>query len=140
MTDIQQTARPPIARYMAIARALQAYRNCIASGNTEWQDRHETRITTLCNALPSGAGFDSGCCLLISQSTPEKLIFEADFHHMDQHGGYDGWSTHTVIVTGSLAFGFNLHITGRDRNEIKDYISECFGTVLGEMIDEYPGE
>jgi len=76
--------------------------------------------------LPSGSGFDDGCFLLLHESTPEKLVFRANFHHMNNDGLYIGWSSHKVIVTASLQYGFNIKVTGRDKRGIKDYIVDSF--------------
>lgn len=48
---------------------------------------------------------------------------------------YDGWTDHTVIVTPSLRSGFDIRITGRDRNQTKEYLYEVFDSALREVID-----
>jgi hypothetical protein len=48
---------------------------------------------------------------------------------MDDGGGYDGWTEHTITVTPSFR-GFDLTISGRDRNDIKDYLHQTFDHVL----------
>jgi hypothetical protein len=45
---------------------------------------------------------------------------------MDEHGHYDGWTEHKLIITLSLPNEFRLSITGRNRNQIKDYLYELF--------------
>lgn len=80
--------------------------------------------------LPVGSGFDAGTELDFIASTPidgdpEKLVFNTSFHHMDENGGYDGWTTHQVIVTPSFD-GINIEVTGDDRNDIIDYIASTF--------------
>ena len=90
--------------------------------------------------FPSGSGFDSGTDFLSDISTPERLCFQADFHHMDENGYYDGWTEHTVIVRPSLSFGFNIRVSGRNRNNIKEYIEYCFNTSLQFLVNEYSGE
>lgn len=119
--------------YQAIAESLLAARNCEKAGDrSEWILRHIDRIKTLCAAvLPSGSGFDNGSRIDLERSKPERLVFETSFHHMDPNGYYDGWTEHTVIVTPSLVFGFELRVTGRNRDEIKDHIHECFHYALG---------
>lgn len=132
--------------YCAIAQTLMALRNCEKSHDEKpenerkhWADMcdmHEDRIEAIVKAnLPHGSGFDSGTKFDFEQSTPDRLIFGADFHHMNDGGYYDGWSIHQVIVTPSLAFGFNIRITGRDRRQIKDYIAETFNHCLMVEID-----
>lgn len=84
--------------------------------------------------LPHGSGFDSGCHLL-PESTPNRLVFSADFHHMDENGFYDGWTTHQVIVSADLCFDYSLRITGRDRRQIKDYIADTFHSVMSIDVE-----
>jgi hypothetical protein len=122
--------------YQEIASLMQARRNCETSNNTEWAMKHGQRIVTLVDDyLPSGSGFDAGTKLLIPQSTPERLVFQTSYHHMDDVGGYDGWTEHEVVVTPSLVFGFNLRVTGSNRNDIKDYIAEVFQAALTVQLD-----
>lgn len=119
--------------YQAIAESLLAARNCEKAGDrSEWILRHMDRIKTLCAAvLPHGSGFDNGSKLDAELSKPDRLVFETAFHHMNSNGFYDGWTHHSVIVTPSLVFGFELRITGRNRDDIKAHIAECFHTALG---------
>ncbi len=76
--------------------------------------------------LPSGSGIDHGTKLDLLHSTVDRLVFIVDFHHMDEHGGYDGWTVHTVVVKPDLRFGIDLRITGRDRNQIKEYLGDVY--------------
>jgi hypothetical protein len=54
------------------------------------------------------------------------LVIVTSYHHMNDAGMYDGWTDHKVIVTPSLVHGFVLRITGRNRNDIKEYIADLF--------------
>ena len=134
------TDRPPVPLYAALARAVGAYHRCVNAGNTEWQDRHEARIKALCDRyMPAGSGLDTGPRLDVERSTEEKLIIErADFHHMNESGFYDGWTEHEITVRPSLAFGFALTISGRNRDEIKEYLHDTFHAALSTMVDEFP--
>jgi hypothetical protein len=53
---------------------------------------------------------------------------------MTEGGMYDGWTEHTVVVTPSLAFGINIRITGRNRNDIKDYLHDVFHEALTKGV------
>lgn len=101
-----------------------------------WQDmarQHRARIDVLCaNVLPSGSGWDNGTRYDHDRSTPNHLVLYGSWHHMDDNGSYDGWTDHEIHVRPSLAFGFDLRVTGRDRNEIKDYLAEMFDAALRE--------
>jgi hypothetical protein len=122
--------------YAAIATAIGALARCKASNNTEWVDRWTDELKQAENKLPSGSGFDSGTTLDLDASTSEKLVFRTSFHHMDENGCYDGWTEHTITVRPSLEFGFNLTISGRNRNDIKSYMAEQFGYILRESAAE----
>lgn len=86
--------------------------------------------------LPSGSGFDSGCYVETDQSRRDKIVIRCDFHHMDENGYYSGWTTHRAIVTPSLQFGFDLRITGKDKNGIKDYIADTIHAALVQEVEQ----
>ena len=121
--------------YRELASLVRARLNCEETGNREWFQKYEERIEELVkNYMPSGSGFDCGTKIDLDKSTPEKLVFYTDFHHMNEVGYYDGWTEHRITVRPSLAFGFTLTISGRNRNEIKDYIHQAFDCALNEEI------
>lgn len=109
-----------------IASRIAARANCERSGNAEWFQHHGEALETLRAELPSGSGFDTGTIIDLGKSTAEKLVLHTSFHHMDEFGGYDGWTDHTVTVRPSFILGLDVSVSGRDRNGIKDYIHETF--------------
>lgn len=109
-----------------LANKYQAWMNCIKSGNKEWESKHEDRVNEMLGALPHGSGIDAGVKFDWHDSRVDKLVFTLGFHHMDEHGGYDGWTEHSVVVTPDFVSGFKIRITGRDRNMIKDYLHDLF--------------
>lgn len=126
--------------YSTLASLVQARINCenAKPRNDEWFDKHTDRIEELVkDNMPSGSGFDSGSHIDLENSDGDRLFFTTAFHHMNDSGMYDGWTEHNVIVTPSLQFGFNLKVTGRDRNQIKEYIHETFSLALQtELVTE----
>lgn len=121
--------------YQELAGTIGARINCKKSGNTEWFYRHTERLEQLQHDyLPSGSGIDSGTKIDLEKSTDEKIVLNFGYHHMNEGGFYDGWTEHTAIITPSLQFGFNLKITGRDRNQIKEYLADTFRQVLNETV------
>lgn len=123
--------------YQRIAELSVAMDNCIKSQNLEWLEKHGDRLVAIVKEfLPSGSGFDSGTNFDALNSSSERLVFHTSFHHMDESGGYDGYSEHSVIVTPSLAFGFHLRVTGRDKRQIKEYIGEVFHSALSNEVTE----
>ena len=123
-------------RYQVIATAVQARINCKERNYTEWYDKWTETIERETGNLPSGSGIDSGVKFDFDASTPEKLVFLFGFHHMNENGMYDGWTEHSLIVTPSLQFGFHIRITGKDRNDVKDYLYETFQYALAEEVNQ----
>lgn len=122
--------------YQKIAMKLAAIENCRKSDNIEWEARHQEALDELVKEhMPSGSGFDSGTTLDDERSTSERLVFNTSFHHMSEHGYYTLWTDHAVIVTPSLVHGFDVRITGRDHNDIKECIGDAFADALGRDID-----
>lgn len=126
--------RTPKKLFAEFASTLSAIDNCRKNGNNEWLERHETSLAKLESFLPRGSGIDTGTTIDRDRSKPEKLVFAFSFHHMDENGYYHGWTDHTLIVTPSLQFGYALRITGRNRNDIQDYLYETFGYALDSEV------
>ena len=117
-----------------IASAVEARARCARSDNKEWFERWTERLEEMAGFLPSGSGFDCGTKIDWDASRHDKVVFHTSFHHMDEGGGYDGWTEHTV--TARPAFdGFVLTVGGRDRNGIKEYIGEMFHNDLSQRIE-----
>jgi len=122
-----------------IASALEAAENCKRHDNADWFSKHMGAIETLVrDYLPSGSGFDNGTQIDLVASKPDKLIFETGFHHMTE-GTYDGWTHHRVTVTPSFVFGVNVAVSGRNRNDIKDFIAETFHEALATPVERPAG-
>lgn len=102
---------------------------------TEWREKKQARLQALLDELPSGSGWDMGTKLLRSKN--DRIVLYGSFHHMNEGGMYDGWTDHEVHVTANLAYGFELRITGRDRNDIKDYIHDLFHEALSMPVWEH---
>ena len=117
-----------------IANTCEAIKNCKKSNNPEWEQKHLDRIHLYNNSLPSGSGMDSVCKIDVSLSGLNKVVILTSFHHLDENGYYVGWTDHTITVTPSF-FGINLKISGRNRNDIKDYLYEVFENCLMSEMD-----
>jgi len=135
--------------YQRIANLLQARENCEQSGNSEWHARHGQEIQRVArDFLPRGSGFDSGTTVdldllpvssvpfRVGASTPEKIILDTSFHHMNSDGYYNGWTEHRCVVRPSLAHGFTLSVGGRDRRGIKEEIGDCLRAALDAEIPD----
>lgn len=145
-SDFVKQKEPVAPLFQALATICQARKTCGDRRNenpsdhnseqwfAEWADRAEALVK---EHMPSGSDFDAGTALDLDESGPLRLVFITSFHHMDSFGGYDGWTEHQVIVTPSLVHGFELRVTGRNRNGIKGHITEVFGSALMKEVDKY---
>lgn len=117
-----------------LAQTIQAYKSCKARNNEEWADKHESTIVSIINDLPSGSGIDCGTKIDLDHSNINKVVLLVSFHHMDDMGGYDGWTDHKIIATPSFIGGFDLRITGINKNNIKEYLSDIYSFALDADI------
>lgn len=122
--------------YQAIATAIVARENSYETYNQEWLENWENKLEEYQKLLPSGSGFDSGCEIDLDNSNGERIRIKADFHHMNEHGFYDGWTEHTVTIRASLLFGFEVRVNGVNRNNIKEYIQETFNHVMSMEVEQ----
>lgn len=88
----------------------------------DYRQPHEDLLQELLELLPHGSGIDTGIKLNEYETKKDKIYFDLSFHHMDENGYYDGWTDHNLIITPSLSDGYNIRITGRNRNNIKEYL------------------
>jgi hypothetical protein len=125
-----------------LASAIGAYDRCVESGNDEWMQTHLDTINDIAdNYLPHGSGIDNGCSIDLAKSTDKKVVIDTSFHHMNDVGMYDGWTDHTIIVTPCFD-GVDIRVTGRDRNQIKEYLGDIFNDALTMEeweVWQYPG-
>lgn len=123
--------------YQLIANAVVARRNCIASDNHEWLHRWDVQLDRIeRNHLPSGSGIDGGTTIDREVSNESKIVLRTSFHHMTEHGMYDGWTDHLIVIEATMLSGFHIkRVSGRNRNDIKDYLAEVFDAALREEVD-----
>jgi hypothetical protein len=119
-----------------LATTLEAAFNCEKTGNVEWFGKHELRLALLVKEyLPSGSGINAGTSLLFSKQKTGELRLGVSFQHMNSDGYYEGWTSHEIIVTANLGHGFDLKITGPNKNDIKDYLGDVFHYALSQPIN-----
>jgi hypothetical protein len=111
---------------LAIAR-----KSCKEHGNDEWFAKHGETLHKFVEMLPSGSGFDAGSTFDEDASDDTKLVFHTSFHHMNENGYYDGWTEHKVTAISTF-LGLSITVSGRNRNDIKEYISQAFHETLNE--------
>ena len=99
----------------------------------EYLDSKNKRVDELIDKyLPSGSGFD-GKIELDEKSTDKKIILHVEYHHMNDNGFYDGWSTFKIIITPSLAYDYSLVVKGE--TVVKKYFYD--GVFKNYIIDTF---
>lgn len=122
--------------YARLHSAFVAMKNCERMNNVEWLQRHGETIKGLVDDhMPSGSGWDCGTTYDLAEWSESKLVFRGSFHHMNDGGYYDGWTDHTITVLPSFD-GIDIAISGRERNDIKDYLGTVFYDALRTEIDD----
>lgn len=117
--------------FEAIARRLFSLSQ--AHHSFQWGIKQEIR-GLLAKYAPFGSGFDNGTKLDFEKSTPEKLVFQVGFHHMDDVGYYTEWTHHKVTVRASLIWGVEVSVSGRNVNDIKSHIEAVFRNIAQEKV------
>lgn len=118
-----------------VSMLLEAYQNCVSSRNVEWAGKHGAFLQVLVkDYMPSGSGIDMGVELDIT-SQSQRIVLTTQFHHMTEHGMYDGWTEHSIIVTPRFS-DIGIQVTGRNRNQIKEYLHEVFHQSLMTTIPQ----
>lgn len=123
--------------YRRFAVIVDAMKNCAEMAKAHNPDHYNEMIANygeelrqlLADHMPSGSGIDNGTKLM-DGATSERIRFYTSFHHMDENGYYDGWTDHIITLKPSLVSEFRLDISGRNRNDIKDYLADVFRNAL----------
>ena len=90
----------------------------------------------MANFLPSGSGIDSGCVIDPDKQKANRVVISCQFHHMNENGYYDGWTSHDITVTPAFGHRPDIRVTGRDRNGIKEYLADIFANALDRQIEK----
>jgi hypothetical protein len=126
--------------YQRIAQIFNAWEYCQNNGLGLVIPSHEKELNQVVKTAPSGSGIDNGTNFSFDESEENKLVFTFDYHHMNDDGYYIGWSSYKVVVTPSLAFGFELDITNSENEAIIDeadfdYFHEVYHSWLDSEIE-----
>ena len=87
---------------------------------------YEKIVNEFESKLPKGSGI---CGTKIIKATNKIIEIKTSYHHMDEHGFYDGWTEHKIKIVPTFS-GEYINISGRNRNDIKDYLHEIFSQFI----------
>ena len=93
-------------------------------------DRYEFIIKQFEDGLPVGSGIVATEVISV---TNKKIVISFDYQHMNDNGYYDGWTHHEARITATFG-GYTMYISGRNRNDIKDYLHELFSCHISKFI------
>lgn len=120
-----------------LAELIAQRKNCMTSNNMAWLHTTEARIEYIrAHLLPHGSGIDGKNVIDLEKSTDTKIVIRTSFHHMNEHGFYCGWTSHTLTFRPSFLSAMDIVISGRDREGIKGYLHETFCYALAQELDE----
>lgn len=125
------TATAPL--YVALARALQWQSRV----NEHFRPQADERVRLLVKRLPHGNGIDGET---IVEWNNGRILLKVSFHHMNENGFYTQWTDHVITISPSLTYGFDLKVSGKNVNDIKDYLGDLFNMALREEAPVYPEE
>ena len=124
---------------MRVITELAKAINWLPNAKNEYEQVAKSNIDTLIGFLPTGSGFDNGI-KLNEKTTPNRIIFDSSFHHMNENGFYDGWSAFKVIVTPSFVCDFDIKVTGVNttrkyfNKDFKEYIAYEYRRKLWQEV------
>lgn len=121
--------------YQAIAQALRILSDDNAALNARLLA--ENALERAAEALPSGSGFDCGT-KIDDQINARAYALTFDYHHMDDMGGYCGWTSHTATIEADW-FDYTVTITGDSLDDFGgDHTEEYFIDALrGALSEEF---
>jgi hypothetical protein len=62
------------------------------------------------------------------------IVLQLEFYHMGDVDCYDGWTSHIIRVSPTFD-GFEIKISGKNRNNIKEYLADTYYYCLNQAID-----
>ena len=75
--------------------------------------------------LPIGNGIEKECVISLKSTKKRIVIDTAYWHELLQE-----WTEHQIVVTPSFEGEINIRVTGKNVDNIKEYINEVFRKAL----------
>lgn len=79
--------------------------------------------------LPIGNGVETGCVILL-KSTEKRIEVDTAYWHPNYSYETSRWTEHQVVITPSFEGEINIRITGKNENNVKDYLYDIFHEAL----------
>lgn len=85
----------------------------------------EKELALLVELLPIGNAIETECDLLLNSTKKRIVIFTAYWHPIMKE-----WINHQVIITPSFEGEIDIRVTGKNVNNIKQYLHDVFREAL----------
>ena len=102
--------------YQKIARVMSQ------KNSLKWED-----LKLLNELLPNGNLIRrEGGTMILLKSTETKIVIDTAYWHYET----SRWTEHQVVITPNFEGGINIRITGKNEDNIKEYLHEIFREAL----------
>lgn len=105
--------------YQKIAR-VASQKNAIL----KWQE-----FDKLQKLLPIGNGIEAKSVILL-KSTEKRIVIDTAYWHPNVSYETSRWTDHQIVITPSFEGEINIRVTGKNLNNIKEYLNEVFREAL----------
>ena len=75
--------------------------------------------------LPIGNGIEKECVILL-KSTEKRIVIDTAYWHYET----SRWTDHQIVITPSFEGEINIRVTGKNVDNIKEYLHEVFREAL----------
>ena len=89
----------------------------------------EKELTLFKEVLPNGNGIEAGCVISL-KSTKKRIVIDTLYWHTNDSDETSRWTAHQVIITPSFEREINIRITGKNKDNVKDYLHDIFREAL----------
>ena len=85
--------------------------------------------------LPIGNGIEKECVISL-KSTKKRIVIDTAYWHPNDNYETGLWTDHQVVITPSFEGEINIRVTGKNVDNIKEYINEVFRKALMKEYEE----
>lgn len=86
-------------------------------------------LALLQELLPIGNGIEKECVILL-KSTEKRIVIDTAYWHPNDSYETSRWTDHQIVITPSFEGEINIRITGKNENNVKDYLHHIFHEAL----------
>lgn len=87
-------------------------------------------LVMLQELLPIGNGINYGCVISLKKSTEKRIVIYTAYWHPNDSYETSRWTHHQIVITPSFEREINIRVTGKNVDNIKEYLQEVFREAL----------